>query len=39
MIYMDNVPLDRVFGVTDSGSVNWIEWASQNGRLPPASTD
>jgi hypothetical protein len=39
MIYMDNVPLDRIFAVTDASSVNWIEWARQNGRLPPAPTD
>jgi RES domain-containing protein len=35
MIYMDNVSLDRVFGVTDSRSIDWTEWAKQNGRLPP----
>jgi len=39
MIYMDNVPLDRVFGVTGSSSVNWIEWSRQNGRPPPTATD
>jgi hypothetical protein len=39
MVYMDNVPLDRTFAVTSATSVNWIEWARQNGRLPPASTD
>jgi hypothetical protein len=39
MIYMDNVPLDRTFAVTSATSVNWIEWARQNGRLLPASTD
>jgi hypothetical protein len=39
MIYMDNVPLDRNFTVADTSSVNWIDWARQNGRLPPASTD
>jgi hypothetical protein len=35
MIYMDYVPLDRVFTVVTTSSVNWIEWARQNGRLPP----
>jgi hypothetical protein len=35
MIYMGNVSLDRVFGVTDSRSIDWTEWARQNGRLPP----
>ena len=34
MIYMENVSLDRVFGITDGRSINWIEWAKQNGRLP-----
>ena len=39
MIYMDNVPLDRVFAVSGSSNVNWREWARQNGRLPPTSID
>lgn len=39
MIYMDNVPLDRVFAVTHESSVNWIEWARLNGRLPATPTD
>ena len=31
MIYVENVSLDRVLGVTDSRSINWTEWAKQNG--------
>jgi hypothetical protein len=36
---MENVPLDRVFGVTGSRSINWLEWANRNKRFPPTSTD
>jgi hypothetical protein len=33
MIFMDNVPLDRTFTVTDTSETNWIEWARQHDRL------
>jgi hypothetical protein len=37
VIYMDNVPLDRAFAVIGEASVNWIDWARRNRRLPPAA--
>lgn len=34
MIYMDNVPLDRTFTVSDMRETNWIDWAHRHNRLP-----
>jgi hypothetical protein len=34
MIFMDHVPLDREFIVSETESVDWIAWAMRNGRSP-----